>query len=301
MTGRMEKGFFPGRETFGTSWWWAAQDDEGKIRTFKWENSWSSPPPNITSNGMVGEATEWPTNPIRVHLCANKHCKWRRPAGKPRVRGECEHVRFKGRVPIVGAVEWDAVSPGGVSSGDAMVVPSSVDPTVATDMPSAVAEVPVEEVHVAVSPAECGGGGVGGSDVSAVAVDGTCRASGPETKKRRIVPGNTGPAPSPAVAEVSRSCSENLSPATESMKTQTEMKAMKDTEASPKTVAVFHHTYKKERRRGYYINVLLPVFFSNWQPGGKQINARKCLSGPRRASQSACWSPNTQKCHVRHF
>ena len=60
------------------------------------------------------------------------------------------------------AEEMDAVPAGGTSSGDAVVVPSSAmgggpagaSPTVAAEVPSAVAEVACEGLHVAASAAE---------------------------------------------------------------------------------------------------------------------------------------------------
>ena len=153
-------------ETMGKRGWWTAQDDHGNERKFQRDYRFNQYP-TVNQNGMTGEATEWPTKPCRLHICAFQDCPSRHSGTRRGMRGPCEHVRFIGWVPTEEAAEGDTVSPGGASSGDAMVVPSSAmaggpagaSPTVAADMHSAVAEVPGEELHVAASPAERGGGG----------------------------------------------------------------------------------------------------------------------------------------------
>ena len=163
---------FPGRETLGYHDLWTAKDDDGNIRVFKWDYRWSQyPRPN--QNGMTGDVLEWiegdddsddpPERACRLHICAFADCPARYDGHKRGHRGPCTHVRFIGWKPTEEAATLSAVSPGGASSGDATVVPSSaMGGGPATDMHSAVVEVPGEELHVAVSPAECGGREVGG-------------------------------------------------------------------------------------------------------------------------------------------
>ena len=166
MPATKQKTDFRGRETFNKNGWWTARDDDGKVRKFKWDYRWQQCP-TVNHNGMTGEATEYPTTPRRIHICAKEECPCRHPGSKRGAYGPCQHVRFIGFVATETACEGDAISPGGASSGGAVVVPSSLmgggtagaSPTVATDMPSSVPEVPGEELHVAASPPECGGGG----------------------------------------------------------------------------------------------------------------------------------------------
>ena len=156
---------FPGRDTHSKHGWWTARDDTGTIRTFRWDiQHYQWPKPN--DDGVTGAAIEWPEKKCRLHMCSSKHCAARHSGTKRGPRGPCEHVRFIGEVPEEEAAKlflqlcdldeeaakMDAVPAGGASSGDAVVVPSSamgggpagVSPTVATDMHSAVAEVPCE-------------------------------------------------------------------------------------------------------------------------------------------------------------
>ena len=78
-----------------------------------------------------------------------------------------------------------------------------------------------------------------GTIASPVDVEGTGIASEPQPKKRRILPGNTDRPASPAVAEVSRSCSETLFAHMEGVNPKTKMNAMKDTEADQAAEAVY--------------------------------------------------------------
>ena len=113
---------------------------------------------------MTGMAIEWPMIDCRLHVCATAACPSRHTGSRRGLRGPCEHVRFIGWVPTEEAATWDAVSSGGASTGGALVVPSSAmgagpsdvppSPTVATEVPSAVAEVACEGLHVAASAAE---------------------------------------------------------------------------------------------------------------------------------------------------
>ena len=186
--------WYPGRETYNADrQWWTATDDTGAVRTFKWFDGPYGPKLTPNPNGMTGEAKEWPDTQCRLHMCGFQPCKVRHSASKQGMRGPCEHVRFIDWVPADRAAKLDeeaarlkAEASGSASSGDAVVAPSSamgggpagVSPTVATDIQSAVADVPGGELHVAASPVEAaapplekqgsanaGDGGVGGQAI----------------------------------------------------------------------------------------------------------------------------------------
>ena len=181
----------PGRDTYiAARQWWTATDDDGAVHTFKWFDNPFGPNLSTNQNGMTGEAKEWPDTQRRLHMCAFDTCTARWCASKQGMRAPCTHVRFLAWVPADEAARLDeeaarlkAEAPGSASSGDAVVAPSSamgggtagVSPTVATDMQSAVTDVPGGELHVAASPvqtaapplekqgsANAGDGGVGG-------------------------------------------------------------------------------------------------------------------------------------------
>ena len=115
---------FPGRETYGKDGWWTAKDDNGDIRTFKWDYRWNQCP-TTNSNGMTGMAIEWPMIDCRLHVCATTNCPARHNGCKRGLMGPCEHVRFTGWAPTEEAATGDAVSSGGVSAVDVLVDPSS--------------------------------------------------------------------------------------------------------------------------------------------------------------------------------
>ena len=97
---------------------------------------------------MTGDAIEHPSKPCRLHVCAQVPCPARHSASKQGLKAPAEHIRFLG---------WLSAE-GGASSGGASVVPSSAmgggpsgaspSPTVATEVPSAVAEVALKQLPV---------------------------------------------------------------------------------------------------------------------------------------------------------
>ena len=91
---------FPGRDTYGFDGWWTAIDDNGDIRTFKWDYRYGQLP-IANANGMTGEAIERPEKQIRLHMCASATCaarntKYTKGYG---VFPPPEHVRFIAWLP----------------------------------------------------------------------------------------------------------------------------------------------------------------------------------------------------------
>ena len=103
---------------------------------------------------MTGEAIEWPLKHCRLHMCAGPNCPSRHPGSKQGERGPCEHVRFLDWVEPEEAATGEAVTSDGASNGAVLIDPNSamgggpsgvsLSPTVATEVPSAVAEVATE-------------------------------------------------------------------------------------------------------------------------------------------------------------